>query len=40
MVVQSYARDTGVVVNDLAVPVYAAGRRWGAVRIGYAADAV
>jgi methyl-accepting chemotaxis protein len=40
MVVQSYARDTGVVVNDLAVPVYAAGRRWGAVRIGCAADAV
>ena len=40
MVVQSYARDTGVVVNDLAVPIYAGGRRWGALRLAYRADAV
>jgi methyl-accepting chemotaxis protein len=39
MVVQSYARDTGVVMNDLAVPIYAAGRRWGALRLAYRADA-
>ncbi|MDB5042960.1 MAG: methyl-accepting chemotaxis protein, partial [Candidatus Eremiobacteraeota bacterium] len=39
MVVQSYARDTGVVMNDLSVPIYAAGRRWGALRLAYRADA-
>jgi methyl-accepting chemotaxis protein len=39
MIVQSYARDTGVVMNDLAVPLYAAGRRWGALRLAYKADA-
>ena len=36
-VVQSYARDTGVVMNDLAVPIYVAGRRWGALRLAYEA---
>jgi len=39
-IVQSYARDTGDIVNDLAVPVYVAGKRWGAVRLAFAANAV
>jgi methyl-accepting chemotaxis protein len=38
MSVQSYARDTGVVLNDLAVPLYVAGRRWGALRLAYRTD--
>ena len=39
MMVQSYARDTGAVMNDLAIPLYAAGQRWGALRLAYRADA-
>lgn len=39
MIVQSYARDTGTVMNDLAVPLYADGRRWGALRLAFRADA-
>jgi len=38
-VVQSYARDTGVVMNDLAVPLYVGGKRWGALRLAYEAAA-
>ena len=37
--VQSYLRDTGEVANLLAVPLFADGKRWGAVRIGYRSDA-
>ncbi|MFZ5817503.1 MAG: methyl-accepting chemotaxis protein [Bacillota bacterium] len=33
--VQTYARDTGEVVKDLAMPLYARGRRWGTLRLGY-----
>jgi methyl-accepting chemotaxis protein len=40
MIVQSYARDTGAVMNDLAIPLYVAGQRWGALRLAYRADAV
>jgi methyl-accepting chemotaxis protein len=32
---QTYARDTGAVYNDLAVPVYCRNQRWGAIRVGY-----
>ncbi|MDB5093359.1 MAG: methyl-accepting chemotaxis sensory transducer [Candidatus Eremiobacteraeota bacterium] len=39
MIVQSYARDTGTVMNDLSIPLYAAGQRWGALRLAYRADA-
>lgn len=35
---QTYLRDTGEVLNDLSVPIYIAGRHWGAVRIGFEAD--
>lgn len=38
--VYTYARDTGVVYNDLSVAVYAQGRRVGTVRIIYDADVV
>jgi len=37
--VQSYARDTGVVMNDLSVPLYVGGKRWGALRLAYEAAA-
>ncbi|TAM59583.1 methyl-accepting chemotaxis protein [bacterium] len=33
MTVQTYARDTGVVMDDLAVPLYVRGQRWGALRV-------
>ncbi|NPV71217.1 MAG: hypothetical protein HPY55_11345 [Firmicutes bacterium] len=32
---QTYARDTGEVLKDLVVPIYAAGQRWAVVRCGY-----
>ncbi len=32
---QSYLRDTGEVVNDLSMPIFVAGRHWGAVRVGF-----
>ncbi len=32
---QSYARDTGVVLNDLCAPVYVRGEHWGAVRFAF-----
>jgi methyl-accepting chemotaxis protein len=32
---QSYARDTGVVCNDVAFPVYVKGERYGSVRLAY-----
>jgi len=34
-IVQSYARDTGEVLTDLAVPLFAGGRRWGALRLSF-----
>jgi methyl-accepting chemotaxis protein len=37
-IVQTYARDTGEIINDLAVPLYVSGRRWGAIRLGYRTD--
>lgn len=32
---QTYARDSGDVVRDLAMPVFIRGQRWGTVRMGY-----
>lgn len=34
MLLQSYLRDTGEVVNDLSMPIVLNGRHWGAVRVG------
>jgi methyl-accepting chemotaxis protein len=35
VLLQAYARDTGEVCCDLAVPVYVRDQHWGAVRIGF-----
>lgn len=32
MLLQSYARDTGAILNDLAVAIYVRGQHWGALR--------
>jgi len=32
---QTYARDTGEVLSDLALPIVVEGRHWGAVRLGF-----
>jgi len=36
---QTYKRDTGEVMHDLTVPIYVAGRHWGAFRVGYRSSA-
>ncbi len=36
---QTYKRDTGEVMHDLSVPIWVAGRHWGAFRIGYRSSA-
>jgi methyl-accepting chemotaxis protein len=38
--VQTYARDTGVIFTVLSVPVYVHGERWGAAVIGWDPDAI
>jgi methyl-accepting chemotaxis protein len=37
---QTYARDTGKIYNDIALPVYVKGQRFGGVRIAYDPTAV
>jgi methyl-accepting chemotaxis protein len=37
---QTYARDTGKIYNDIALPVYVKGQRFGSVRIAYDPTAV
>ena len=37
---QTYPRDTGEIVNDLAVPIRLAGRAWGALRFGVKTEAL
>lgn len=32
---QSYARDTGEVLNDLSMPIIVNGKHWGAIRVGF-----
>jgi methyl-accepting chemotaxis protein len=32
---QTYKRDTGEIMHDLSVPIYIAGKHWGALRAGY-----
>lgn len=34
MLLQTYLRDTGELLNDLSMPIFIRGRHWGAVRIG------
>ncbi|MEN3281559.1 MAG: methyl-accepting chemotaxis protein [Solirubrobacteraceae bacterium] len=38
--VQTYARDTGVILTVLTVPIYVRGERWGAAVIGWEPDSV
>jgi len=38
--IYTYARDTGIVYNDLSIALYAQDRRIGAIRIAYDADVV
>ncbi len=35
LLLQTYQRDTGEVLNDLAIPITVDGRHWGAIRIGF-----
>lgn len=35
MLLQTYKRDTGEVLNDLSLPIYINGRHWGALIIGF-----
>ena len=37
---QTYVRDTGEVLSDLAMPVMLQGRRWGTLRVGFSPDSV
>jgi methyl-accepting chemotaxis protein len=32
---QTYARDTGEILNDLSVPIMVKGKHWGALRVGF-----
>ncbi|MGH2929335.1 MAG: methyl-accepting chemotaxis protein, partial [Solirubrobacteraceae bacterium] len=38
VLIQTYARDTGAVLTTLAVPLYVAGQRWGALSIAWDPD--
>ena len=38
LLLQTYRRDTGEILHDLSVPLLVNGRRWGAIRLGYAAQ--
>ncbi len=37
ILLQTYRRDTGEILNDISLPVYINGRHWGGIRIGYKA---
>ena len=32
---QTYLRDTGELLVDLAMPIHVGGRHWGAIRVGF-----
>lgn len=40
LLLQTYMRDTGELVCDLAMPIHVAGRHWGNVRVGFDSTAV
>ncbi len=40
MLLQTFLRDTGEVLCDIAMPIHVGGRHWGNVRIGVAVDAL
>jgi len=35
MVLQTYRRDTGQILNDFSMPLFIEGRHWGAMIIGF-----
>ncbi len=35
VLLQTYMRDTGVVMNDISAPIFFEGKHWGALRIGF-----
>ncbi|MGD9807227.1 MAG: methyl-accepting chemotaxis protein [Deferribacterales bacterium] len=37
---QTYARDTGEILNDLSIPIEVNGKHWGALRIGFDPNAL
>ena len=37
VLLQTYRRDTGEILNDLSVPIFINGKHWGGVRFGYKA---
>lgn len=37
ILLQTYRRDTGEILNDISLPIYINGRHWGGIRIGYKA---
>jgi len=32
---QTYTRDTGEVLSEIALPIYLNSRHWGAIRVGF-----
>lgn len=40
MLLQTYVRDTGEILSDLAMPIMVRGRHWGNVRVGLPAEAL
>ncbi|THF62749.1 methyl-accepting chemotaxis protein [Pseudothauera rhizosphaerae] len=40
MLLQTFMRDTGEILCDIALPIHVGGRHWGNVRIGVAVDAL
>jgi methyl-accepting chemotaxis protein len=40
MLLQTYMRDTGEVLCDIAMPIHVGGKHWGNVRVGVPADAL
>ncbi|WP_022850111.1 methyl-accepting chemotaxis protein [Limisalsivibrio acetivorans] len=39
LLLQTYLRDTGEVLNDLSIPIYIDGKHWGAVIVGFDPEA-
>jgi methyl-accepting chemotaxis protein len=35
VLLQTYMRDTGEILNDLSMPIYLGSKHWGALRVGF-----
>lgn len=35
LLLQTYVRDTGEILNDLSLPIFVNHRHWGALRVGF-----